>query len=107
MSLLSVLYKFKKSSLTNWKIRIYGGTTMSYFLFDNKKVFYNEFGMGTPLLFLHGNTASSMMFFEIVEKYKDNFKVILIDFWGTENQTDSVNFPPIYGSMKHNRLLLF
>ena len=44
---------------------------MSYFLFDNKKVFYNEFGMGTPLLFLHGNTASSMMFFEIVEKYKD------------------------------------
>ena len=93
LSLLSVLYKFKKSSLTNWKIRIYGGTTMSYFLFDNKKVFYNEFGMGTPLLFLHGNTASSMMFFEIVEKYKDNFKVILIDFLGHGKSDRLSEFP--------------
>lgn len=66
---------------------------MSYFLFNNKKVFYNEFGMGTPLLFLHGNTASSMMFYEIVEKYKDNFKVILIDFLG-HGKSDRLNeFP--------------
>ena len=66
---------------------------MSYFLFDNKKVFYNEFGMGTPLLFLHGNTASSMMFFEIVEKYKDNFKVILIDFLGHGKSDRLSEFP--------------
>lgn len=50
---------------------------MSYFVFDNKKIYYNALGTGIPLIFLHGNTASSMMFHEIAEKYKDNFKVIL------------------------------
>ena len=55
---------------------------MSYFTFDNKKVYYTEFGTGTPLLLLHGNTASSNMFAEIVELYKKDFKVILIDFLG-------------------------
>ena len=34
---------------------------MSYFTFDNKKIYYEENGCGTPLLFLHGNTASSKM----------------------------------------------
>lgn len=55
---------------------------MGYFSFDNKKVYFNEFGVGAPLLFLHGNTASSMMFHDAAEMYKDSFKVILIDFLG-------------------------
>ncbi len=66
---------------------------MSYFLFDNKKVYYNESGMGTPLLFLHGNTASSMMFCEIAEKYKNHFKVILIDFLGHGKSDRLDEFP--------------
>ena len=55
---------------------------MSFFTFDGKKVYYEEFGSGTPLLFLHGNTASSKMFGEISKKYVHDFKVILIDFLG-------------------------
>lgn len=35
---------------------------MSYFKFENKKVYYNIFGEGQPLVLLHGNTASSKMF---------------------------------------------
>lgn len=66
---------------------------MSYFVFNNKKIFYNEFGMGTPLLFLHGNAASSMMFYEIAEKYKDTFKVILIDFLGHGKSDRLHEFP--------------
>ena len=55
---------------------------MSYFYFDSKKVYYEEFGAGIPLLLLHGNTASSKMFSEITKEYQKNFKVVLIDFLG-------------------------
>ena len=66
---------------------------MSYFIFDNKKIYYNELGTGTPLLFLHGNTASSVMFYEAVEKYRNNFKVILIDFLGHGKSDRLCEFP--------------
>ncbi len=66
---------------------------MSYFIFDNKQIYYEEIGTGTPLLFLHGNTASSKMFSEIAEKYKRNFKVILIDFLGHGKSDRLENFP--------------
>lgn len=55
---------------------------MAYFNYDNKQCYYNEIGSGTPLLFLHGNTASSKMFDDVINFYKDEYKVILIDFVG-------------------------
>lgn len=55
---------------------------MAYFIYDNKKIYYKEIGNGKPLIFLHGNTASSAMFLENVNRYTDIFKVILIDFLG-------------------------
>lgn len=67
---------------------------MSYFKFENKNIFYNEVGEGTPLLLLHGNTASSNMFNLIVDKYKNNYKVILIDFLG-HGQSDRLDEFPI------------
>lgn len=66
---------------------------MSYFIFENEKIYYNEVGVGTPLLLLHGNTASSMMFYEAVEKYKEHFKVILIDFLGHGQSNRLHEFP--------------
>lgn len=66
---------------------------MSYFVFDNKNVYYNEFGTGKPLLFLHGNTASSNMYVQIAEKYKQNFNVILIDFLGHGKSDRLSEFP--------------
>ncbi len=32
---------------------------MSYFTFEDKKIYYSECGTYSPLLFLHENTASS------------------------------------------------
>lgn len=66
---------------------------MNYFIFDNKRIYYNEFGEGTPLLFLHGNTASSNMLIEFAEKYKNEFKVILIDFLGHGKSERLEEFP--------------
>ncbi len=66
---------------------------MSYFTFDDKQVYYNEIGVGMPLLFLHGNTASSKMFSEVAEKYQQNFKVILIDFLGHGKSDRLQKFP--------------
>lgn len=66
---------------------------MSYFIFDNKHIYYDEIGTGMPLLFLHGNTTSSKMFFDIAEKYKKSFKVVLIDFLGHRKSDRLEEFP--------------
>ena len=44
-------------------------------------------------MFLHGNTASSGMFLEIVNRYTDIFKVILIDFLGHGKSDRVKRFP--------------
>lgn len=66
---------------------------MRYFIFHNKKVYYDEAGTGTPLLLLHGNTASSNMFLEIAAKYQKDFKVVLIDFLGHGKSDRLDEFP--------------
>lgn len=66
---------------------------MSYFTFDNKKIYYEENGSGTPLLFLHGNTASSKMFTDFSKRYTDSYKVILIDFLGHGRSERLSEFP--------------
>ena len=63
---------------------------MSYFKYHNKSIFYQEIGAGTPLIFLHGNTASSKMFEMLLPLYKENFSVILIDFLGN-GQSDRMD----------------
>lgn len=55
---------------------------MSYFTYNSKRIYYAEMGEGTPLLLLHGNSASSRMFERIANRYAANFHVILIDFLG-------------------------
>ncbi len=66
---------------------------MSYFVYNNQHIFYDEIGNGIPLLFLHGNTASSNMYAEVSKKYSQNFKVILIDFLGHGKSDRLSEFP--------------
>ena len=67
---------------------------MAYFQYQGKSVFYKEYGQGEPLIFLHGNTASSKMSELIMPLYEDHFRCILIDFLGN-GQSDRVkNFSP-------------
>lgn len=55
---------------------------MSYFHYNSTNIYYKESGKGKPVLFLHGNTASSRMFELLLPLYEDRFHVILIDFLG-------------------------
>lgn len=66
---------------------------MSYFKFENKKVYYNIIGEGQPLMLLHGNAASSKMFEMILPLYTKDFKVIIIDFLGHGKSDRVDNFP--------------
>lgn len=66
---------------------------MSYFDFDNKRIFYTIEGTGKPLLLLHGNTASSKMFDPIVTLF-ENRTVIRMDFLGC-GQSDRIDIWPI------------
>ena len=35
---------------------------MTHFNYQSKRIFYKEVGVGKPLIMLHGDTASSVMF---------------------------------------------
>lgn len=67
---------------------------MAYFKYGDKNIYYEEFGSGFPLILLHGNSVSSKMFTEVVDLYKENYKVILIDFLGHGN-SDRINQFPV------------
>lgn len=67
---------------------------MAYFEYQGKSVYYEEYGQGEPLIFLHGNTASSKMFETLMPLYADKFRCILIDFLGN-GQSDRVERFPL------------
>ncbi len=62
---------------------------MPFFKYGDRAIFYEEYGTGKPLVFLHGNTASSKMFELLMPLYAENFRCILIDFLGN-GQSDRV-----------------
>lgn len=66
---------------------------MAYFEYKGKKIYYEEKGEGTPLVLLHGNTASSKMFSYIIDLYTDKYRVISIDFLGHGNSERLKEFP--------------
>jgi pimeloyl-ACP methyl ester carboxylesterase len=55
---------------------------MPKFKFDHKDVYYKTVGEGKPLILLHGNSVSSVMFNQVLDDYARDFKVILVDFPG-------------------------
>ncbi len=66
---------------------------MAYFEYKNKNIYYEENGNGNPLVFLHGNTASSKMFESIIKLYLDEYRVITIDFLGHGKSQRLDEFP--------------
>lgn len=62
---------------------------MAYFKYREKSIYYEEYGQGEPVIFLHGNTASSKMSQLLMPLYAENFRCILIDFLGN-GQSDRV-----------------
>lgn len=68
---------------------------MAYFEYYKKRCYYNEIGVkeGIPLLLLHGNTASSNMFSSVIEYYRQEYKLVLIDFLGHGKSERLEKFP--------------
>ncbi|WP_407312484.1 alpha/beta fold hydrolase [Desulfosporosinus sp. SB140] len=70
---------------------------MSFFRYEGVNVYYKVVGKGnTPLLFLHGNTASSKMFTQKVKFYAERFRVVLIDYPGHGKSEMLQEFPVDY-----------
>ncbi|KXL52840.1 AB hydrolase superfamily protein YdjP [Anaerotignum neopropionicum] len=65
---------------------------MPYFKLRGKSCYYEEHGDGTPILFLHGNTASSNMFMGIKDLFTNSFKAITLDFLGHGKSDRLENF---------------
>lgn len=66
---------------------------MSYFNYQSKNIYYAETGNGKPVVFLHGNTASSKMFEPLLPLYEEYFRVILVDFLGHGRSDRLTEFP--------------
>mgnify|MGYP005758911649 FL=1 len=66
---------------------------MTHFNYQSKRIFYKEIGVGKPLIMLHGDTASSVMFEFLLPLYQENFRVILIDFLGNGKSDRIEKFP--------------
>ncbi len=66
---------------------------MSYFNYQSKNIYYTETGNGKPVVFLHGNTASSKMFEPLLPLYEEHYKVILLDFLGHGKSDRLAEFP--------------
>ena len=67
---------------------------MAYFPYGGKSIFYEDFGQGSPVLFLHGNTASSKMFELLMPLYAEKFRCILLDFLGNGRSDRVERFSP-------------
>lgn len=67
---------------------------MPYFFYQGKRCFYTCSGVGPPLLFLHGNTASSQMFQFLLPFYTPCFRCILPDFLGSGRSQRIPELPP-------------
>ena len=55
---------------------------MNYFRYEDKQIYYEESGEGTPLVLLHGNTACGKMFDPVVPALSEKYRVIVPDFLG-------------------------
>lgn len=59
-----------------------GVNRMSCFRYKDKKVYFEETGVGSPIILLHGNTSCGKMFDPIVPALAEKYRVIVPDFLG-------------------------
>lgn len=67
---------------------------MSKFIYQNKEIFYEEYGSGPLVIFAHGNTASGNMFEPFMQDFAKLFHCVVIDFMG-HNRSEPVSEFPI------------
>lgn len=78
---------------------------MSYFEFENIKIYYRVSGEGEPLVIIHGDTASSKMFIPELKFYSKNYKVILVDLVGQGKSERTDRLPLNYWDFNANIII--
>lgn len=67
---------------------------MAFFSYEGRKIYFEEHGTGHPVIFCHGNTASSRMFSYLMPLYENELHCLLIDFLGCGRSDRTESFPP-------------
>ncbi|MGV0969310.1 MULTISPECIES: alpha/beta fold hydrolase [unclassified Empedobacter] len=86
-------YQHKESA----KKSIYGkNKSGKYIDLNNAKIYYEEYGQGEPLIFLHGNNGSIEDFYQQIPFFAKHYRVIVVDTRGQGRSTDLTNTPYTY-----------
>ena len=72
----------------------YGSNNGKYISINNTKVYYEEYGKGTPLLMIHGGPASIKSFRKVIPELSKQFRVIAVDTpgHGHSEQADTMSY---------------
>jgi pimeloyl-ACP methyl ester carboxylesterase len=72
----------------------YGSNNGKYISILNTKVYYEEYGKGTPLLLIHGGAVSISCFEKVIPNLSKQFRVIAVDTpgHGRSQQADSLSY---------------
>ena len=86
-------YQHKESA----KKSIYGkNKSGKYIDINDAKIYYEEYGQGEPLIFLHGNNGSIEDFYQQIPFFAKHYRVIVLDTRGQGRSTDLTNTPYTY-----------
>ena len=87
------------------KKSIYGkNKSGKYIDVSDAKIYYEEYGQGEPLIFLHGNNGSIEDFYQQIPFFAKQYRVIAIDTRGQGKSTDLTNTPYTYEAFANDLL---
>lgn len=79
------------------KRSIYGKNKSGKYLdINDAKIYYEEYGQGESLIFLHGNNGSIEDFYQQIPFFAKHYRVIVLDTRGQGRSTDLTNTPYTY-----------
>lgn len=72
----------------------YGSNNGEYISIDNTRIYYEEYGKGTPLILLHGGTSSMKYYGMVIPELSKKFRVIAVDSpgHGRSEHTDTLSY---------------
>lgn len=89
----------------NAKKLIYGKNKLGKYIdINDAKIYYEEYGQGEPLIFLHGNNGSIENFYQQIPFFAKHYRVIVLDTRGQGRSTDLTNTPYTYEEFSNDLL---